>query len=597
MADSLPVIAWCSALVPRRALQAFRRGAREWLIDEDSGPHTLRATVERVIEGHRAGREQRDSSVYFRAILDQQQDPICRFGPDGALVFANDAYCRRFGAPNDQACFFDDLPADERTRVVARLDSLSVEAPSFSYQMYEPGEATPACETWTFVAMFDASGEVVEYQATVRDISQLHAAISEVHAQRESYRALYENAPVMMYVVDAHRRLQSVNRCWEETLGVDEADAIGRHSDNFIDPASRAEAAANLQALLQSGQIRDVCITFRHRDGRRVDVQFTATALTDAAGQLTSIIVVGAEITERLRTTEALQNEKDRLRTTLASIADAVITTDPQGCIDSINAVAQRLCECPATHAIGKPLHEVFMPLESVTRQPELDLLMPREALSEPVVAWLQTHRGQARAVEFTVAPIRHDGGDARGSVLVFRDTTQAHELSQRMHYQAHHDPLTGLLNRRAFENRLERVLGAADPSSTHVLCYLDLDRFKHINDSCGHAVGDRALCELSDVLRAHLRERDMLARLGGDEFAIVLEHCPIGMASELAERIRADVAAYRLHEGGLTFSLGVSIGMVALKPPLDAAGAVRAADSACYAAKEAGRDRMHLVE
>lgn len=168
-----------------------------------------------------------------------------------------------------------------------------------------------------------------------------------------------------------------------------------------------------------------------------------------------------------------------------------------------------------------------------------------------------------------------------------------------RLIYQASHDALTGLINRREFEQRLERtLLTALQQGREHALCYMDLDQFKVINDSCGHAAGDELLRQLALLLKGNLRERDTLARLGGDEFALLLENCSIPDALEVADTFRAEVQRFRFKWGDRIFSVGMSVGMVAINAESGtAASLMSAADAACYVAKDRGRNQIHLYE
>jgi len=183
--------------------------------------------------------------------------------------------------------------------------------------------------------------------------------------------------------------------------------------------------------------------------------------------------------------------------------------------------------------------------------------------------------------------------------VLAFTDVSENRELTRRLTYQASHDTLTGLFNRREFEIRLRTVLGTVYKYNTPAcLCYMDLDQFKLVNDTCGHIAGDELLRQLADKLRLRLRSSDVIARLGGDEFGVLLHGCGLQQASELASDFRNVVREHRFTWDGRTFEMGVSIGVVALSA--DTRGvtdALSAADVACYAAKEGGRDRVHVYE
>jgi diguanylate cyclase (GGDEF)-like protein len=195
------------------------------------------------------------------------------------------------------------------------------------------------------------------------------------------------------------------------------------------------------------------------------------------------------------------------------------------------------------------------------------------------------------------VAPIRRRDGRILGAVLVFRDATEARRIGLQMAHQATHDALTGLVNREEFEHRLKRVMETTRiQEADHALCYLDLDQFKVINDTCGHAAGDELLRQVGRLLKQHVRERDTLARLGGDEFGLLMEHCTLKQAERVAKAVRAALEGFRFLWDNKTFSIGVSIGLVPITENGDGlSGVVRAADTACYAAKENGGNRIHV--
>ncbi|HNC69959.1 MAG TPA: diguanylate cyclase, partial [Pseudomonadales bacterium] len=205
---------------------------------------------------------------------------------------------------------------------------------------------------------------------------------------------------------------------------------------------------------------------------------------------------------------------------------------------------------------------------------------------------------GTTLSVEYSSHPLRV-GDKILGAVLVFRDVTEAQARATRLAWQASHDALTGLVNRREFEIRLANAIDSArSKGDAHALCYLDLDHFKAVNDNCGHAAGDELLRHVSQLLHQRLRQRDTLARLGGDEFGVLLEHCPVGKAVEIARELCAVVRELRFTWEGHEFRIGASIGVAPIDSSVrDVATLMSAADAACYAAKAAGRGRVHLVD
>ncbi|MEM6434536.1 MAG: EAL domain-containing protein, partial [Cyanobacteria bacterium P01_D01_bin.115] len=201
---------------------------------------------------------------------------------------------------------------------------------------------------------------------------------------------------------------------------------------------------------------------------------------------------------------------------------------------------------------------------------------------------------GSERSIEDSAAPIRNSTGEIIGTVLVFHDVTEARRLSKQLTWQATHDELTGLFNRRGFEAQLAELLVTVDSPS--VLCYLDLDQFKLVNDTCGHAAGDLLLQQVTDSLNNQVRITDVVARLGGDEFAILLRQCSLEFARRIANLMCQSIREQRFVWGEHSFAVGVSIGIVEITPETRSLTTVlAAADAACYAAKEAGRNRIHV--
>ena len=213
-----------------------------------------------------------------------------------------------------------------------------------------------------------------------------------------------------------------------------------------------------------------------------------------------------------------------------------------------------------------------------------------------PVV--LVARDGSTIAVQDSAAPIQDRNGQIVGAVMVFHDVRQERQLHRRLAYLASHDALTGFINRRELEERLSAVLAAvkSEPAKTAALLYMDLDQFKVVNDTCGHAAGDELLKELSTLLQPRVRESDTLARLGGDEFGVLLEGCSLEKAQYIAGDMLSAIRNYRFNWHEKAFAIGASIGVAAITPSSASAQRVLStADTACYSAKEGGRNRVHV--
>jgi diguanylate cyclase (GGDEF)-like protein/PAS domain S-box-containing protein len=341
----------------------------------------------------------------------------------------------------------------------------------------------------------------------------------------------------------------------------------------------------------------------RHRSGEWRWVVSRAKARVDAGGRLLRLVGTELDITERRLYEDALFREKESAQITLQSIGDGVITTDQHSSVEYINPVASELTGWALEDAQGRSIDEIFRAFHEETCEPlenPMTVAIRRSRSIKSVRPMLLIRRdGNELYVESTAAPIRDGVGGVCGGVLVFHDVSESRELNRRLSYHASHDVLTGLVNRREFESRLERALKSAKARETsYAVCCIDLDQFKIINDTCGHSAGDALLGQVGALLKSKIRWRDTLARLGGDEFGLLLESCSLDEALRTAEQLREAVRNFRFVWEERTFRLGASIGVVPISADNeDVASILSAADSACGAAKESGRNRVHSFE
>jgi diguanylate cyclase (GGDEF)-like protein/PAS domain S-box-containing protein len=392
---------------------------------------------------------------------------------------------------------------------------------------------------------------------------------------------------------------------WKAMLGYDEND-VGQAPDwrtlVHSDDMSRVQAAIR-DHVAGKTPIFESMHRMRHATGEWRWVISRAKAKVDEKGRLLRLVGVELDVTERKLYEEALFREKESAQITLQSIGDGVITTDAKGVIDYVNPVAEALTGWRLEDAQGRAIEEIFRAFHEETCEPlenPLAVAIRRTRSIKSVRPMLLIRRdGNEIYVESTASPIRDGSGAVSGGVLVFHDVSEARELNRRLSYHASHDVLTGLVNRREFENRMERALKSAKARETsYALCVLDLDQFKIVNDTCGHSAGDALLGQVGGLLKSKVRWRDTLARLGGDEFGILLESCSLDEAMRTAEALREAVRNFKFTWEERTFRLGASIGVVPISSDnADVASVLSAADSACQAAKEAGRNRVHSFE
>ena len=405
---------------------------------------------------------------------------------------------------------------------------------------------------------------------------------------------------------DALNNVMHYSPRWQALMGFTQED-IERESPDWkklvhMDDLARVQMKLR-EHLAGKTEVFESVHRMRRRDGQWRWMQCRAKGLLDDKGRLRRLVGVETDITEQKIYEEALFREKESAQITLQSIGDGVVTTDDQCNIEYMNPVAEELTGWSIDDATGCPIDDVFRGFHEETCEPienPLSVAIRRNRSIKSVRPMLLIRKdGNELYIESTASPIRNDRGDVTGGALVFHDVSEARELNRRLSYHASHDILTGLVNRREFEHCLERALKSAKARETsYALCYLDLDQFKIINDSCGHNAGDTLLSQLGALLKSKIRWRDTLARLGGDEFGLLLESCSLDEALKTAETLRESIREHKFTWEERQFSLGVSIGVVPITAENeDVAALLSAADSAAQAAKEAGRNRVYSYQ
>ncbi|MEW6353745.1 MAG: EAL domain-containing protein [Pseudomonadota bacterium] len=414
---------------------------------------------------------------------------------------------------------------------------------------------------------------------------------------------ILDNSPVEIYIFHADtQRLLHVNQTALRNLGYAMDELTCMKPSDFCSGLSVERFGEMVEPLCGNEHDQALFETqHRRKDGSLypVEVRLQCSQFESAP----VYVAIAQDITERKRGEERLFQEKERAQVTLHSIGDAVITTDADGIIDYLNPMAEQLTGWSNAEAQGLPLLEVFNVIHETVRIP---LENPVErCLREKRIIALSEHTALIRrdgaefSIEDSAAPIHDRNGNIIGAVLVFHDVSQARVMAYQLAYQARHDDLTGLVNRREFETCLERALEDARKKGVHhAMCYIDLDQFKVVNDTCGHIAGDKLLKELSARFQAEMRENDILARLGGDEFGVLLEGCPLNTAWRIADSLRVAAKEFRFIWRGKSFEIGASIGVVPITAESGSVADILSdADSACYVAKDKGRNRVHLYQ
>jgi diguanylate cyclase (GGDEF)-like protein/PAS domain S-box-containing protein len=397
-----------------------------------------------------------------------------------------------------------------------------------------------------------------------------------------------------------HRdRILFANSRFLALLNLSAADVVGRSLADFVAPEYVELVENNLRRRLlgePAAARYEVELVGAQAQVTRVEL---ASTVIDSAGEAALLLTALEMLPE---SGPVVVPSRPRAMVTLDAMGESVITVDAEGRIDYINHAAEVLLSQPFDQVMGKAFSEVASLVDEADRRSLGDpvrkalttggrVTMGRRAVLVPAGA------GPERSVEISVTPLRFEGKEILGLVLVMHDTSELRGLTRQMTYQASHDALTGLVNRREFERRLQEALDSAQTGNVgHALCYLDLDRFKAVNDTCGHTAGDNMLREVASLIKEAVRDSDTVGRIGGDEFALLLVGCPLEKARQIADDVVRSVNDYRFVWKDKIFNVGVSIGLV----EIGAAGAaiediMNSADSACYVAKKQGGLHVHV--
>lgn len=328
-----------------------------------------------------------------------------------------------------------------------------------------------------------------------------------------------------------------------------------------------------------------------------------ATLLGSILGFLVLVVLRLLPIRALQRITNELYTEKERALTTLHSISDAVLVTDTKGRLLYFNLPAEKMLDKPLAELQGQRFSELLQLTDKTTDLP-IDCALEETLRSGTITtcnegSMLEIPGNLKIAVEERAAPIFDSNNNLSGGVLSLRDVTLAREYLERRSWEASHDSLTGLINRREFENRISEAIEKANTEDQqYVLCYMDLDRFKVVNDSCGHAAGDDLLQQLTRIMHSHVRESDTLARLGGDEFGLLLEGCDEAMGGTIANALLSAVEEFQFSWKNQVYTVGISIGITTITSECFSTNEVLGeADSACYWAKEQGRHQTCIFK
>ncbi len=558
------------------------------------------------------------SDKKLRRLVNQVPAMIAYLSPDLTYRFGNPAYCNWFARDPQQLIgkhISEVLGADVYALHKTHIDSaLDGHCKTFECRVSGPA-GTGHCSLVHYVPDMVA-GSAAGLFVHVSDLTSLKAAEEALLAEKTESSRLHDLLAESSAELGRAQQLGFIGS-WSMQLSDGQLTwSPGLFHVLGCDPAAGAPTAAEQASLykansysrlldavahtLETGEPYQLDMSFVRPDGSEGWLDARGEAVADAEGKIRQLRGMVQDITERRRIQDELAQQHELLHVTLQSIGDAVITTDAGGWVTWLNPVAERMTGWLTAEAQGCPLTQVFNIVNEETRalteNPVATCLTQGKIVGLANHTLLISRDGTEFGIEDSAAPIRNAAGDVLGVVLVFHDVSEQRRMSGEMTYRATHDALTGLVNRAEFETQLLRVLRKAhEEQSDHALLYIDLDQFKLVNDTCGHAIGDQLLQQVGKLVGETVRARDTVARMGGDEFAVILEHCAWDQASVVAQKICDRMDDFRFVHDDRRFRIGASIGLVPFDRRWTSIAAIQqAADTSCYAAKEAGRNRVH---
>jgi diguanylate cyclase (GGDEF)-like protein/PAS domain S-box-containing protein len=446
-------------------------------------------------------------------------------------------------------------------------------------------------------------------EAAETNVALKHEARSRQHAQDQLIRErqLFTEGPVTVFrwAATEGRPVKYVSEAvsW---FGYNSRDLIqaNRRYTEIIHPNDIQRFAGSVMERGENG-MQYTAIDYRIVCGNG-DIRWVydyTVPVHDAEGRLAHYAGYILDITDRKQNEYELNQARERAQVTLHSIADAVITTDVNGQIEYLNPSAALLTGWDSEIARGLPIQRIFCLFNDGSREtvedPVRQCLGYGEAVKSGRDVTLKRHDGESCAIQYSASPIMAESGSALGVILVIHDVTATRKMERELTHQATHDALTGLINRTEFESRLGFAIESArQASESHVLCQLDIDKLKIINDTCSHEAGDNIIRNVTAVLQGCLRDSDVLARLGGDEFGILLKNCGLEAATEVAGNMLSAVRGMNFTSHDRPFDVCASIGITPVTASSESQAKIMSqVDIACYDAKDSGGDRFRVYE
>ncbi len=410
----------------------------------------------------------------------------------------------------------------------------------------------------------------------------------------ERYLDIVNNTSDLIQCISPDGSFLYTNNAWHEAMGYSREDVQLLNLIDVLHPESKSCCQDRFQRLQAGENLPALDFQFVTKSGETLHL-FGECGSIIKNGEVTSTRGIFKNVTETVLVEKALKDSETRYQALYDLAPDIYTTINSNGKILSINQTGADVLGYSKEAVIGLPVENIIHP-EDQQRVIAHSMELFDSGIDDKGIEYRTVRKDASVLWVHQCAKLDQDEGEPR-LLAVCRDITVRRELQEKLTFHATHDSLTKLINRREFESRLTRVLSDMSEHDYHVLCFLDLDNFKIINDVNGHAAGDELLRQITGILRDNIRSRDTLARIGGDEFVVLMEHCQLNVAVKIAEKIQKIIAEYEFNWRAQTFSIGISIGVTRLQTDKTVELVLSTADAACYKAKENGRSCIHVDE
>jgi diguanylate cyclase (GGDEF)-like protein/PAS domain S-box-containing protein len=452
----------------------------------------------------------------------------------------------------------------------------------------------------TVVNMFDLqfdNEELISHLASEKKKVEEHVKerTKELTLSENKFASAFRSSPDAIAIFrKKDGKIIDINASSEQVTGYKSEELLGKslfELEIWCDPNDRFRL---IKALHRHGAVSDLQSDLLTRSGEIKHSEISAETIKINGEQC--IVAVTRDVTERSRTIKALRESEEQFKSIFEHAPIGICLIDLEGNILKANRTICNILGFPLQEFIGKNFISFSHPDEIEVCVEKFEKLISGEAKYCCMEKRYRQKDGHYLWGNLNASPIEDENSKLSCLVVQLEDISEARKLTEQLSYQASHDSLTNLFNRREFDKRLKCISESAYQVDTaHALCYLDLDQFKLVNDTCGHAAGDEMLRQLSIILKEQIRTRDTIARLGGDEFGILMEHCSIDNALRVANSLLDAIQKFQFVCEGKVFNLGASIGLVTITSVNNTIDLLQAADAACYTAKDMGRNRVHV--